>query len=59
MSHISNDLFYEARGEWLEEMGRKEGDVIFDKKGEYILVGADEEGQFEKIYLPEAIQQKY
>lgn len=59
MSHINNDLFYEARAQWLEEEGRKESDVMIDREGEYIRKEADEDGYMKKIYLPEDIQNHF
>lgn len=57
MSHKQNDLFYEARGEWLDGMGRREGDVMEDKDGEFVKV--DGEDDFEKVYLPDDIQSSH
>lgn len=54
MSHINNDIFFEERGQWLEEVGLTEGDVMRDGRGEYIYF-EDENGNA-KRYLPDDIQ---
>ena len=56
MSHIANDLWYEARNQWLEENGREWRDVMHDDRGEYVL--AEGEERMEKVYLPDNLQQQ-
>lgn len=63
MSHKQNDIFYEARGEWLSDQGRSEGDVVESEKGEYVLVDEDftdattgGEVRLVKKYLPDDLQ---
>ncbi len=67
MEHSQDEIIGERRTAILESLGRKEGDVMEDEKGEYVLVeggedtpahnevikfnGNDDPDVFEKLYL--------
>lgn len=57
MSHVANDLFYENRQQWLDELGRTEGDVMEDGYGEFVFT-EDEDG-FKRVDLPDNLQMTY
>ena len=41
----------ERRTAVLESLGRKEGDVMEDEKGEYVMISKSWDSHFEKLYL--------
>lgn len=67
MSHVNNERFnedkFQARQEWLADIGSNEDSVLSDEDGEYIIDEQDftdgtDEGYVskKKIYLPKEFQ---
>lgn len=62
MSLLPELDFIGQRVAWLAERGYREGDVMMDENGEYIMVRTEhefpDESTYNKVYLPVELQTK-